>query len=789
MPLKPGNKGPSHQGPGSNPTIIIFPAAHPIPAVYRDNEPVAVRQETYWSNKQLQDAGTVPSTESEENLIRIWVPKGLQPLTEIPGHNQQWSSYEEYRHHLTTTARAPRTAGIFVDSPAGKPNTFRLALTGAAHRANITTPQPIVDLFTSLGYTATPGFLKATIKPSNIRLKANKPYSGWITMEQAGFNGTEMKIPNPVNERVFCRYKMISPKATNFSLSLTVEYIVIPDEMIPNGIQPQLDSELDSPAVPTLLLWKAKLPYKWEKTFNYIEGVHNMKTPIPACTETQTNHLGHMPSEWTLRRISHDLFISSLEGHYHDNLHQCLQWFSEASRPYYHTNEPVLIVPQVPDTPKEIQANITENDETPTLEDHGTETRSKPYRTWTDHKSANHPDPGKSTMYIQATANGKYRSKRNCSGLISKYQNQIPELNNDEAADLATITQASIANNTANLHASIQRTVQKLFPERDNMFHNNKERDQLLIVARLRRAQYKEKTIIQYMAAYPRLVANNGGTNYPRPPEMRDIVKGLRNLAHNPAQIIAAPTKKAYSIEALRLVAQKGAHLMKKTEKWNKYRCALFRATILLMFFGRLRSAEVLGDTNNEFDYYNHLLYNDVIIDRNRNTGQPEAIHLLLRNCKYQEQNGALVVIPAINTDYCPVAAMTRYLKLRQELVTDNTMPLLMTDFLWKQGDSKPVSGAPGIYTKHRFRKDTKAAVKLLVAEHPNLSEVMSYLITHSLRSGIPTEMQIIDDVPEEIRLQLGRWHSSAHTLYMKNLQQAAKTAKYMETALVKNII
>ena len=132
---------------------------------------------------------------------------------------------------------------------------------------------------------------------------------------------------------------------------------------------------------------------------------------------------------------------------------------------------------------------------------------------------------------------------------------------------------------------------------------------------------------------------------------------------------------------------------------------------------------------------------------------------------------------------------MTRYLKLRQELVTDNTMPLLMTDFLWKQGDSKPVSGAPGIYTKHRFRKDTKAAVKLLVAEHPNLGEVMSYLITHSLRSGIPTEMQIIDDVPEEIRLQLGRWHSSAHTLYMKNLQQAAKTAKYMETALVKNII
>ena len=841
MPLNPGNQGPPDTSQWDRPTIMVFPVASPLPGIYRSDNLVDDRPEVYWSNPLLSNAGMFPIAEDADHMIKVWAPRALQPMEPPPGQETTTASFEDYRASISSSNGAVRTAGVYIQTEGGKVVNYRVALSGAEHRVNIATPQPIVDLLRLHNADEIPGRLNAIVKPHNIRLAASRPYSAWINLEQMGFNGVKVKIPNQVLERIYARYKLTSARATYFNIQLTVEYVVLPDDMAPNGLTNQLEEMLDSPGLRTLHLWTASHPYRWDRTFPCLPGVFNIKTPIPVVAEITDAEPGIFPSEWTLRRVVHDIFQGSLGGQHHTSLEQCMGWFTAEPRTYVHNRAAVLIVPRVPDYPEDYEYPTRElpgNLDGPYEEDpdghrppdnpafqpllprfdqdppesagiekpqqqpaeppdnHSVDDavpagarHEKWNRFWNTDRNGPNQDPGKSTSYLTVTAKGKYRSERNCDGLINKFQQMDPDLNQDEAAELAIITQASIANKTANQHRSIQKTIQRLFPDRPQLFQNNKPADPLVIVARLKKAKYKEKTILQYIAAYDRLVINNGGTSYAKLPEMKNVVKGLRNLAHNPARNIAMPARKAFSLEALRLVGQKGVHLMKKYNKWGQYRSALYRAVILTMFFGRLRSAEVLSDNNNTCDLYDQLLASDVIIERNKTTGKPEAVLLLLRNCKYQEQNGALVVIPAINTDYCPVAALIKYLKLRNAMVPDQNLPLFMTDFLWEKGAARATGSSLGFYTKSRFRRDTKAAIKQVVQLHPNLRPAMDYLETHSLRSGMPTEMQILNDIPEEIRLQLGRWHSSSHQVYLKNLQQATKTAKTMEQSLLDRLI
>ena len=110
---------------------------------------------------------------------------------------------------------------------------------------------------------------------------------------------------------------------------------------------------------------------------------------------------------------------------------------------------------------------------------------------------------------LQVTARGKYGDKRDTRGLTSAFLNNIPDISNNEAETLAQLTQASISYNTAKNYSSIERTIQKHFPDRPQIFKNNLPRDQLLIVARLINNRYKPKTIKGYLAAYDRIVLNN----------------------------------------------------------------------------------------------------------------------------------------------------------------------------------------------------------------------------------------------------------------------------------------
>ena len=77
-----------------------------------------------------------------------------------------------------------------------------------------------------------------------------------------------------------------------------------------------------------------------------------------------------------------------------------------------------------------------------------------------------------------------------------------------------------------------------------------------------------------------------------------------------------------------------------------------------------------------------------------------------------------------------------------------------MTENLWVAGRMKPDKSTPGFYTNSRFRKDVNTAVDEIVKYYPQMAEVCRWLVLHSFRSGVMTEMQKFADLPEEIEQQ-----------------------------------
>ena len=657
--------------------------------------------------------------------------------------------------------------------------------------------------------------MSAIVKPEHVRFRASRNFSRWKHLEALGFNSNGIQIPEPVLHQIYGRFKLFSPDPKNFHLRLGVEFVIIPRHLSARGLTQQLQEILDSSGLRRFTLWKDTASYIWDEVFPVIRGVYNITFPVPVIKETYPE-TDLKPSEWTLRRIVYDILLRSVAGAEHANLTTSNDWFDDPRRTYVHNLKPTLIVPPIPQLPHnypyptrelpgdlsgpydpthyynpgpssnpvfEIQFPRFDQDKAGDSSPDGSPEKSR--KVQDSRQTAT--DPGKSNTVIEVTACGKYSATRDTTGLKQKFTKIAPEIREDEAEVLAKLTQASIANKTATVHKSIQNRIQLLFPERINMFHNNKRSDPLVIVARMAANGYKEKTIISYLASYDKIVANNGGTTFTRLPEMKAVIRGLHNTNHNPAKEIGKPARQAYSIEALMLVSQRAAEMMLHAGKWTKYRYTLYRAVILTLFFGRLRSAEVLCEKNDNYDLLTNLLASDLVITRDDKTGKPETATLLLRSAKYKEKTGALVVIPALNKPYCPVKALTKYLKARNRITSNQQLPLFLTDELWRQRTNQPVK-TPGLYTQSAFRRNTKDAITLLVQQYKELQPVMQYLQTHSLRAGLPTELQSIENIPEEIRRELGRWHSTANNVYQKNMRAANNVAKIMEQAIITKI-
>ena len=819
MPLVPGNLGPPDNRTWADPAVLTFPMLAPQPGVFLNDYPTDIRRPVYYANPLLSNCGMTPlEPMTRQNVIKVWTPSQLTPMDNLPGHDITWESFEHYRASIAAThGPVTRVAGVYINVERGKCVDYRISITGAQHDVNVTIPQPILELMTQHGCRTFPLTMSAIIKPENVRFRASRNFSRWKNLESLGFNSNGIKIPEPVLSQIYGRFKMFSPEPTNFHLRLGVEFVIIPRHMAARGLTQQLQEILDSSGLRRFTLWEESGSYIWDEVFPTIRGVFNITFPVPVLKEHYPE-TDLKPSEWTLRRVVYDILLRSVAGAEHDSLTDSNNWFDNPRRTYVHNLKPTLIVPPIPKMPlhypyptRELPGDLSgPYDPThyynpgpsnnPVFEiqfprfDQDRAGDSSPDPSPKKSRKARHSketdnttDPGKSDVVIEVTAKGKYSNERDNTGLLQKFTKIVPDIKHDEAAVLAKLTHASIANKTATVHRSIQNKIQQLFPERPDMFINNKRTDPLVIVARMCAKGYKEKTIISYLASYDKIVANSGGRNYTRMAEMKAVVKGLHNTNHNPAREIGTVARQAYSIEALMLVSQRAADMMLQTGKWTKYRYVLYRAVILTLFFGRLRSAEALCEKNDNYDLLTNLLASDLVITRDKETGKPESATILLRSAKYKEKTGALVVIPALDKPYCPVKALTKYLKMRNKIITDQHLPLFLTDELWRQRSNQPIK-TPGIYTQAAFRRNTKDAIALLVTQYAELQPVMKYLQTHSLRSGLPTELQSIENIPEEIRRELGRWHSTANNIYQKNMRAANDVAKIMERAVITKI-
>ena len=752
----------SNHGPPdtrTNPLMMIFPTTDPAPTVWENGEPTSSRNEVYWSHSQIQMAGIVPVELNTTNLIKIWTPPDLKPTNpEI----RKWNSHDEFKENLKSQNR---TIGIFATTTRGKVDNYRAVITGAKYNVKINTPQALVDLMKSKAVSAIPTIITAHVDPNNIRFRKSRNYTKWRTLEEMGFNGLPSAIPEPVSTRVYCRYKLICQDNNNFQPQLSAEFIILPEDEAHGKLLSNHEEILDRSGALTIKLWTATDSFKWNRTFPTIKGVFNQKLPIPEIQET-AEETDIQPSEFNLRRLSFDLHQKSLEGNYTTQLQTMRKWIKDSDRQYGLGDNPTLIIPWIPATP---QANLhlqttwltTENQSEPNKPNETNETneamevdatemnddnqhqQSEPNQILNNNKPAHNrhftlprqPDSG-SKSKITATAIGKYRKQRNNKALKEKFAKEIPDLDPAGAELLADLTLASITDNTSRNTESIKRCIQRLFPERPNMFTFNEEKDELRIITRMHQAGYKEKTILSYLASYQRIVTNEGGTKFPKPAELSSIIKGLKNIGHNPTLKIALPTRKAYSIQALRLVAVRATTLMKEAGKWTEYQASLFKSVITLLFFGRLRSAEALADNNKHYDLLINLLRSDVVFNKN-DEGKITHVTLLLRACKYQEEVGACVVIPAIpGKDFCPVRALREYLKQRKTKTRNFDLPLFITECVWSKGSSKPDWTSPGLLTKAKFKNDTDNAVRELTKHQPNLQEVYAYLYSHSLRSG-----------------------------------------------------
>lgn len=214
-------------------------------------------------------------------------------------------------------------------------------------------------------------------------------------------------------------------------------------------------------------------------------------------------------------------------------------------------------------------------------------------------------------------------------------------------------------------------------------------------------------------------------------PRLEYVVKGARKLA-KPAQ-----ARKRLPITPSILKALKGV--------WSKHRnvfdAAMLWGASCMCFFGFLRSGEVTAPSETGYDPDLHLSFGDVRVD---NYVQPKYIEVHLKASKTDPfRKGVTVYIGATNSDICPVAAVLSYLVRRGS----DKGPLFMFS------DKR-------LLTRDRFVKSLREGLREAGIKEDNYAG-------HSFRIGAATTAAICG-LPDSLIQTLGRWQSSAYTVYIR---------------------
>ena len=668
---------------------IFFPTEPgSLPVQYNDMELLyRYTSGLFYTNPTMYTMMLYPNSNNKLALMRVWTLRELEPGTRDDATRENWPSYEAYRYdlHNRSLRLNRRLSGVLLTTFHGKIEYYRVLVGGATYRIVVDSPDPVTELLTLNNITGPGGRnvrWSAVINPAEIVFEPSQVVSDWMPLHKAGLLAINTLVPHSVLSRIYVRFRLSNRHRAVTNIKLVIEGFIVPrddDERVRREMRQDYKDMLSTANCPTFTFWVGDTNLKWDVVYPTLPRVFNTKWPVPAINELAQN-CNVRPNEYQIRRVMHDILFKAGGGKPMHRLVHFDNWIRDPNREYFINRIPTLILPHFnppvmdvdrdyaflnPGQRQQEETNDTNRMEwTPLISQlvNRFETRAR-ISTYsggqydsTDWNNITQVDPsglplphsvsgktpsdaeGKNPgLRLQLTAGGKHRSQRDTKGLSQTYMSDHPDLKKEEAEILAQVTQAGISDNTARAHKSMRKSIQKLFPERDEMFLNNKEGDQLLIVSRMMYQGYKPRTVLSYLANYDRLVLDAGGKHYPKPPALPKIMIGLKNLNHDPAAHLSNPSRTAYSIDSLQLVAIRGATLMEESGKWSQFKAALFRVTCVLLFFGRLRSAEALMDKNSTADILTDLLLKDVVFSKNEQ-GNVSHVTLWLRNAKYKER-------------------------------------------------------------------------------------------------------------------------------------------------------
>ena len=223
---------------------------------------------------------------------------------------------------------------------------------------------------------------------------------------------------------------------------------------------------------------------------------------------------------------------------------------------------------------------------------------------------------------------------------------------------------------------------------------------------------------------------------------IRTAIKGHENLALRPVSQAAKPFSMPWSFCSMKLLAGGlQAMVSSDTRRAAVWSCAL------LLFWGLLRTGEVLPTSGRVFDVTKQLCLSDLRFN------EDGSVQLWLKLPKVQKERGDVVEIPKLESllPFCPVRALHNYLRFRKLLTLERDLPLFLID-----------RGAA--LSKEMFHSLWKKALRA--------SKVPEYTIvchrSHGFRSSLPSLLQTADMSPDAIKI-LGRWQSDAYLTYLRD--------------------
>ena len=164
-------------------------------------------------------------------------------------------------------------------------------------------------------------------------------------------------------------------------------------------------------------------------------------------------------------------------------------------------------------------------------------------------------------------------------------------------------------------------------------------------------------------------------------------------------------------------------------------------AAVCMCFFGFLRSGEVVAPSEVEYDPAVHLSFGDVRVD---DVGMPHYLEVRIKASKTDPfRKGISVYLGRTDTDLCPVAAILGYMVLRGS----RQGPF----FLFRDGR---------FLTRDRFVVQVRRALQVAGVDS-------SQYAGHSFRIGAATTAALCG-IQDSLIKTLGRWESSAYTLYIR---------------------